>query len=85
LQAYLKYGVPVALVTDDAGVSRSTLTLEFRKAVDEQDLDYVTLKRLVKNSLAFSFADESTRTRLTTELNGEFRTFESRQPRVVKH
>ena len=36
LRTYLKYGVPVALVTDDAGVSRSTLTLEFRKAVEEQ-------------------------------------------------
>ena len=31
----LKYGVPVALVTDDAGVARSTMTLEFRKAVEE--------------------------------------------------
>jgi hypothetical protein len=85
LQAYLKYGVPVALVTDDAGVSRSTLTLEFRKAVDDQGLDYVTLKRLARNSIAYSFADEPTRARLTTELNGDFRAFESRQPRGVRH
>jgi adenosine deaminase len=85
LQAYLKYGVPVALVTDDAGVSRSTLTLEFRKAVDDQGLDYVTLKRLARNSIAYSFADEPTRARLTTELNVDFRAFESRQPRVVQH
>ena len=28
LRMYLKYGVPVALVTDDAGVSRSTMTLD---------------------------------------------------------
>jgi hypothetical protein len=85
LHVYLKYGVPVALVTDDAGVSRSTLTLEFRKAVDDQALDYVTLKRLARNSIEYSFADEPTRTRLTTELNGEFRAFESRQPRLVRH
>src|SRR5262249_5562824 len=38
LRTYLKFGVPVALVTDDAGVSRSTLTLEFQKAVEEQGL-----------------------------------------------
>jgi adenosine deaminase len=85
LQAYLKYGVPVALVTDDAGVSRSTLTLEYRKAVEDQALDYVTLKRLVRNSIQYCFADEPTRTRLTTDLNGEFRAFESRQPRLVRH
>ena len=57
LRTYLKYGVPVALVTDDAGVSRSTLTLEYRKAVEEQGLDYRTLKRLARNSIAYSFAD----------------------------
>ena len=51
----------MALVTDDAGVSRSTLTLEFRKAVEEQGLDYRTLKRMVRNSIEYSFADEATR------------------------
>src|SRR6185369_13031926 len=35
LAIYLKYGVPVALVTDDAGVARSTMTQEFQKAVEE--------------------------------------------------
>ena len=73
------------MVTDDAGVSRSTLKLEFRKAFDDQALDYVTLKRLVRNSITFSFADESTRARLTAELNADFRAFESRQPRGVRH
>ena len=82
LQAYLKYGVPIALVTDDAGVSRSTLTLEYRKAVDDQGLDYPTLKRLARNSIAYSFADESTRTRLKTALDADFAAFESRQPRI---
>jgi len=60
LGMYLKFGVPVALVTDDAGVARSTLTLEFRKAVEEQGVDYRPLKRMVQNSLEYSFADNAT-------------------------
>jgi adenosine deaminase len=79
LQAYLKYGVPIALVTDDAGVSRSTLTLEYRKAVDDQSLDYPTLKRIARNSIAYSFADEATRTRLAGALEAAFRAFEARR------
>jgi len=76
LAMYLKFGVPVALVTDDAGVARSTLTLEFRKAVEEQGLDYRMLKRLVQNSLEYSFADAATRARLQAELAAAFVAFE---------
>jgi hypothetical protein len=76
LRTYLKYGVPVALVTDDPGVSRSTLTLEFRKAVEEQGLDYRTLKRLASNSLDYSFADAATKKRLRSDLDAAFSAFE---------
>jgi len=80
LRTYLKYGVPVALVTDDAGVARSTLTLEFRKGVEEQGLDYRTLKRMARNSLAYAFADDATKTRLGSDLDQAFRAFERRYP-----
>ena len=82
LRTYLRYGVPAALVTDDAGVSRSTMTLEYRKAVEEQGLDYRTLKRLARNSLEFSFADAQTKARLLSDLNTAFRAFE-RKPRTA--
>jgi adenosine deaminase len=85
LRMYLNYGVPVALVTDDAGVSRSTLTVEYRKAVEEQGLDYRTLKRMARNSIGYSFADEVTRARLTSELDAEFRQFEARLPRAARN
>jgi adenosine deaminase len=78
LSMYLKYGVPVALVTDDAGVARSTMTLEFRKAVEEHALDYRTLKRVVRNSLEYSFADEATKRRLRSGLEESFKVFERR-------
>ena len=80
LRTYLKYGVPVALVTDDAGVSRSTMTLEYRKAVEEQGLDYRTLKRMARNSIEYSFADAPTKTRLRADLNAAFQAFERRTP-----
>jgi adenosine deaminase len=77
LRTYLKFGVPVALVTDDAGVSRSSMTLEYRKAVEEQGVDYPTLKIMARNSIDFSFADAATRTRLRGELEAAFRRFET--------
>ena len=79
LRTYLKYGVPVALVTDDAGVSRSTLTLEYRKAVEEQGLDYRTLKRMARNSIDYSFADAATKSPSDADLETAFRAFERRR------
>ncbi len=78
LRMYLKYGVPVALVTDDAGVSRSTMTQEYRKAVEEQGVDYRTLKRMARDSIDYSFADVPTKARLRTELDTAFAAFEGR-------
>ena len=76
LRTLLAFGVPVAIVTDDMGVSRSTHTQEFMKAVEEQGLDYRTLKALVRNSIEYPFADPATKTRLKTDLEKAFRTFE---------
>jgi len=55
LPVYLRAGVPVALATDDEGVSRSELTWEFERAVETYHLDYATLKRMVRDSLDHSF------------------------------
>ena len=55
LPEYLRARVPVALATDDEGVSRSELTWEFQRAVETYHLDYATLKRMVRDSLDHSF------------------------------
>jgi adenosine deaminase len=55
LATYLEYGVPVALATDDEGVARSEISVEFLKAADEQGLGYLQLKTMVRNSLQYSF------------------------------
>ena len=55
LAAYRAAGVPVALSTDDEGVSRIDLTHEFVRAVEEQNLDYAELKKMARTSLEHSF------------------------------
>jgi adenosine deaminase len=57
LATFLGWGVPVALATDDEGVSRSEISREFLKAAEEQGLGYVQLKTLARNSLRYSFID----------------------------
>jgi hypothetical protein len=79
LRTYLEYGVPVALVTDDYGVSRSSHTLEWLKAVQEQALDYLTLKRMVRNSIDYAFVDPPTKARLKQALEDAFHQFEQQQ------
>lgn len=57
LSAYLEAGVPVALATDDEGVSRSEMTLEYLKAAREQGLGYVKLKTMARNSLEHALVE----------------------------
>jgi adenosine deaminase len=56
LPVYRKNGVPVALSTDDEGVSRSQLTEEYVRAVETYGLTYSELKEMVRNSIEYSFA-----------------------------
>ncbi len=56
LPIYLRYAVPVALATDDEGVSRSDMTHEYLRAVQTYDfLGYKELKRMARMSLEHSF------------------------------
>jgi hypothetical protein len=55
LATYLEYGVPVALATDDEGVSRSEISVEFLKAAEDQGLGYLQLKTMARNSLQYAF------------------------------
>jgi adenosine deaminase len=55
LPIYMKYGVPVALATDDEGVNRSDMTHEYLRAVESYHLSYGDLKRMARQSLEHSF------------------------------
>jgi len=52
---YRRAGVPVSINTDDEGISRSNLTMEYIKAIQRYDLNYRDVKDLVRNSLEYSF------------------------------
>ncbi len=52
---YRMFGVPVALSSDDEGVSRIDLTHEYVRAVQSYDLHYADLKQMVRTSLEHSF------------------------------
>jgi adenosine deaminase len=81
LRTYLRHGVPVTLVTDDEGVARSSLTQEYRRAVEEHGLDYSTLREMVRNSIAYAFVEEPEKQRLLDELNTAFARFEAQWAR----
>jgi adenosine deaminase len=55
LPIYMKYGVPVALSSDDEGVARSDMTHEYLRAVETYHLSYPDLKRMTRQSLEHSF------------------------------
>ena len=57
LAAYLEAGVPVALATDDEGVSRSEMTMEYLKAAREQGVGYLRLKAMARSSLEHAFVE----------------------------
>ncbi len=55
LPIYLRAGVPVAIATDDEGIVRSELTWYFRRAVEGYQVNYPTLKQMVRASLEHAF------------------------------
>jgi adenosine deaminase len=70
LPVYMKYGVPVAISTDDEGVARSDMTHEYLRAVEGYHLSYTDLKRMTRQSLEHSFLPGES---LWAETKGEFR------------
>jgi adenosine deaminase len=52
---YRRYKVPVALATDDEGVSRSDLTHDYLRAVETYKVTYSDLKQMARDSLEHSF------------------------------
>ena len=55
LPIYLRHHVPIALATDDEGVTRADLTASFERAVIDYHIDYPTLKIFVRDSLDHAF------------------------------
>jgi adenosine deaminase len=52
---YRQFGVPVALATDDEGVSRINMTHEFVRAVQTYGLRYADLKKMARTGMEHNF------------------------------
>jgi hypothetical protein len=76
LPVYLKFGVPVALATDDEGVSRSSLTQEYQRAVETYHLSYAQLKKMARASIAYSFLPSADKVKAEAALEQAFISFE---------
>ena len=55
LPVYMKYGVPVAISSDDEGVARSDMTHEYLRAEEAYRIPYTELKGMTRQSLEHSF------------------------------
>lgn len=55
LPLYRRAGVPVALSTDDEGVSRGDLTQEYVRAAQTYNLNYADLKQMSRTGLEYAF------------------------------
>lgn len=77
LPIYLAQHVPVALSTDDEGVSRIDLTHEYVRAVTDFGLSYADLKSMVQTGIEHSFLSPADKARQQSELEERFRAFES--------
>jgi adenosine deaminase len=77
LPTYLRYGVPVALATDDEGVSRIDLTHEFVRAETTYGFPYATFKQFVRNSIEFGFLAPKDKARLKAKLEADLISFEN--------
>ena len=77
---YRKYGVPVVIATDDEGVSRSDMTHEYLRAIEGYGLSYGDLKRIVRNSIEYSFAEPTVKAKLLSDLDSRFARFEAAHP-----
>ena len=74
--AYLKAGIPMALATDDAGISGIDLTHEFQLALERYRLSYEDLQNFAKQSLKYSFLNQKEKQYHLSELNQNLREFE---------
>ncbi|MFC5462137.1 adenosine deaminase [Massilia niabensis] len=78
---YRKYGVPIVISTDDAGVTRHTLSHEYLLFASRYKPGYAELKRISRNSIEYSFADVGTKRQLLRQLDERFAAFEEQVAR----
>ena len=74
---YRKYGVPYVISTDDAGVTRHTLSQEYVLFASRYKPDYAEMKKTSYNSIRYAFLPAAEKARLTRQLDARFAAFEA--------
>lgn len=74
---YRKYGVPFVISTDDAGVTRHTLSNEYVLFASRYQPTYAEVKKLSYDSLRYAFLPDADKQRLTQQLDARFAKFEA--------
>lgn len=87
ISLYRQFGVPIVISTDDAGVLRSNMTEQYvLLAKRYPDIKYGDIKRLVFNSIDYSFIEEkAVKEKLRKDLKKRFREFEQEIADIAKH
>lgn len=78
LPLYRRFGVPFVISTDDAGVSRSTLSQEYLLYVTRYRPSYAELKATVYRSIRHAFLAPEVQARELKKLDQAFATFEQK-------
>ncbi|WP_341756157.1 MULTISPECIES: adenosine deaminase family protein [unclassified Candidatus Tisiphia] len=76
IKLYMRYGIPIAICTDDAGVSRNNLTQEYLLFISRYKPSYDQLKQVVYNSIKYSFLTEEEKKKQLNLLDKKFVLFE---------
>ena len=84
LRLYARYGVPFVISTDDAGVSRNNLSGEYLLYVSRYKPSYDELKRVVYNSIRYSFLPADEKRGEIAKLDRRFAAFEARIARLPR-
>jgi adenosine deaminase/adenosine deaminase CECR1 len=74
---YRKYGVPYVISTDDAGVTRHTLSHEYVQFASRYKPSYAEMKKASYNSLRYAFLAAADKRRLVRQLDARFARFEA--------
>jgi hypothetical protein len=80
---YLRHHVPFVIATDDAGVSRSTISAEYLLFVSRYKPSYATLKQVVYNSIRYSFLTAEEKKLQLKQLDQRFVQFEAATARLA--
>ncbi|MES2207363.1 MAG: adenosine deaminase [Pseudomonadota bacterium] len=74
---YQNYNIPIVISSDDAGISRNNLSQEYFLFTSRYKPSYQTLKKVIYNSIHYSFLSPSNKTRELKKLDKNFQVFEA--------